>query len=76
MFAERSILGLRQSFGMTLVIKCRFRGANGLHKLRAGAGGLTDDVQWRLAPVRRHLAPAGAGIVFGADALQAACRAA
>src|SRR6185437_7218132 len=68
--AEWRLLGLCQGFWTPFVIQRGFRSAHGLHKLRAGAGGLVDDVQAGMAPMRRHLAAARAGIVFGADSLE------
>ncbi len=45
MLAERRFLGLCQGLRMIPVIKRGFGGAYCLHKLRAGAGGLVDDIQ-------------------------------
>ena len=42
-------------------------GADRLQHLRAGRARAGDDVVVRVAPVRRHLAAAGCGIVLGAD---------
>ena len=69
-FAQRRFLRLQQGFRMALVIERSFRGAHRLHELRSGAGRLADDIPLAVAPVRRHLAAAGAWIVFGADGLQ------
>ena len=68
--AERSLLGLRERFLTMLVVKGGFRSADRLHELRAGAGRTADDVPLVVAPVRRHLAAAGSGIILGADGLQ------
>src|SRR5208282_6230792 len=70
MLAERSFFGLCQSLRMIPVIERGLRSTHSLDKLRAGTGGLVDDVQVGEAPVRRHLAPTGAGIVLGPNRLQ------
>src|SRR6266481_4136916 len=69
-FAEGSFLGLCEGIRMMTVIESGFGCSDGLHELRAGAGGLADDIEFLMAPVRGHLAAAGAGIVFGAYGLQ------
>ena len=63
-FAEQRFLRLGQGLWPSLVIKRGFGGAHGLHELRAGTRGLADDVQLGLAPMRRHLPAAGAGVVL------------
>ncbi len=68
--AERGFLGLCESLGAIFVVQRGFRGTDGLHELRAGAGGFRDDVPFGMAPVRRHLAATGSGVVFCADGLQ------
>ena len=70
MLAERRVFGPCQGLRTCFVIQSGFRSAHGLYKLRAGAGGLVDDVQAGVAPVRRHLAAAGAGIILCADSLK------
>ncbi len=68
--AERGFLGLRERFGSILVIERSFGGANGLHELGSGAGGFRDDIPFGMAPMRRHLAATGGGIIFCADGLE------
>src|SRR5882762_9436836 len=63
-FAERRLLRLSQRLGPSLVIQRGFGGTHGLYELRAGTRRLADDVQLGLAPMRRHLTAAGAGIVL------------
>ena len=41
--------------------------ADGLQALRAGGAALRGDVERAVPPVRRHLPPAGVGIVLGPD---------
>jgi hypothetical protein len=69
-FAEGSFPRLGKGFRMMAVIKSRFGCADRLYELRAGAGGLADDIEFLMAPVGGHLAAAGAGIVFGAYGLE------
>src|SRR6202521_2089480 len=63
-FAQRRFLRLGHRLGASLVIKSGFGRAHGLYELRAGTRRLADDVQLGLAPMRRHLTAAGAGIVL------------
>ncbi len=69
-FAEGSFPRLGKGFRVMAVIKSRFGCADRLYELRAGAGGLADDIEFLMAPVGGHLAAAGAGIVFGAYGLE------
>src|SRR3984957_6270712 len=68
--AEGRFLGLSQSLRMILVVQRGFGGTDRLPQLRACAGRLVDDVRVGQAPVRWHLAAAGAGIVLGAGRLK------
>ena len=61
-------LAIRDRSVNAAVDHARFGGADRLQHLRAGRARLRDDVQIGMPPVRRHLPPVGARIVFGADA--------
>ncbi len=65
--SQRRLLGLRQRFGATLVIKSSLGGTHGLDELRARAGGLADDVPLWVAPVGGHLPAAGAEVILCSD---------
>ena len=57
-----------RDLGQTAVEHSRFGGADRLQHLRAGCARLRDDIQSGMPPMRRHLPPVGARVVFGADA--------
>ncbi len=68
--AKRRFLRLCQRLRTSFVVQRGFRGAHGLQKLRARARGLADDIQLGLAPMRRHLSAAGAGVVLRTNRCQ------
>jgi hypothetical protein len=53
-----------------LIDAAGFGGADGMETLRARRARLRDDVERRVAPVGRHLPPAGARVVLRADGAQ------
>ena len=59
-----------RGLGMAREIASTLGATYGLQNLRSGRRRLGHDVQRGIAPVRRHLAPAGTGIVGRADTLQ------
>ena len=54
---------------MSGIIATDFGASHSLKDLSAGRGGTGDDVQVRMAPMRRHLPSAGTGIIGGAHGL-------
>ena len=70
MLPRRGLLRLRKGFVAMLVVECRFRGARGLEKLRAGAGGLADKIPLGMAPMGGHLASPRAGVVLRTNGLK------
>ncbi len=69
-FTQRSFARLLQCLLVALVIQSGLRSANGLDKLRAGAGRAADDIPAVVSPMRGHLAPTGAWVIFGTNGLQ------
>src|SRR5215467_8061124 len=69
-FTQGSRFGLRESFGVVVVIERGFRWAHRLNELRPGTTRFADDVPLRVPPVRGHLASRGCRIILGADGLE------
>ena len=68
--AERGALGLLERFRKFVEITGGLGYADGLYPLRAGGRGSRDEMDFLVAPVRRHLTARGAGTFFRADGFE------